>query len=322
MIDKMKCNELPLVSVIIPTYCRPEYFELALKSVLNQTYKNIDIFITDNSPDTRTRDLMQSYLKKYPNIKYEHHPEYDAKGNWNRAFAYDNPKAEYVNWLMDDDIFMPNKIEYMVDKFLKIKGLSLVTSYRQRIDEMGNIRPDLHETKPIAQSDTIFLGKTIGKTILATQCNFVGEPTTVLIKKSFLKNGTLGGCTPDDVHFVSDFPTWLYCLKNSNMYYVAEPLSQFRVHAGQEQNGIDCVGNGVCKWAMETLYEFDHRNYFDSTEDLLNASKNWFEQLEYYVNRLEKLKGFNSAIAEDVIKYAEKMIEYRETFYKAKRGQF
>ena len=61
MIDKMKCNELPLVSVIIPTYCRPEYFELALKSVLNQTYKKIYIFITDNSPDTRTRDLMQSY---------------------------------------------------------------------------------------------------------------------------------------------------------------------------------------------------------------------------------------------------------------------
>ncbi|MDY3739991.1 MAG: glycosyltransferase [Selenomonadaceae bacterium] len=57
----MKCNELPLVSVIISTYCRPEYFELALKSVLNQIYKNIDIFITDNSPDTRTRDLMQSY---------------------------------------------------------------------------------------------------------------------------------------------------------------------------------------------------------------------------------------------------------------------
>lgn len=57
----MKCNELPLVSVIIPTYRRPEYFELALKSVLNHTYKKIYIFITDNSPDTRTRDLMQSY---------------------------------------------------------------------------------------------------------------------------------------------------------------------------------------------------------------------------------------------------------------------
>lgn len=318
----MKCNELPLVSVIIPTYCRPEYFELALKSVLNQTYKNIDIFITDNSPDTRTRDLMQSYLKKYPNIKYEHHPEYDAKGNWYRALAYDNPKAEYVNWLMDDDTFMPHKIECMIDKFLKIKNLAIVTSKRQVIDKDGNVKPGFPWLDPIVNNDTLFYGKTIGKALITTQCNFVGEPTTVLIKKSFLKNGTLGGCTPDDVHFVSDFPTWLYCLRNANMYYIVEPLSQFRVHDGQEQHGVDSIGNGVCKWAMETLYEFDHRDYFNSTEDLLNASKKWFEQLEYYVNRLENLKGFNSAIAEDVIKYAEKMIEYRETFYKAKRGQF
>lgn len=41
----------PLVSVIIPTYCRPKLFKIALYSVLNQTYKNIEIFITDNSPD-------------------------------------------------------------------------------------------------------------------------------------------------------------------------------------------------------------------------------------------------------------------------------
>ena len=37
----------PLVSIVIPTYQRPEYFAMALESVLAQTYKKLDIFITD-----------------------------------------------------------------------------------------------------------------------------------------------------------------------------------------------------------------------------------------------------------------------------------
>lgn len=43
----------PLVSIIIPTYQRPEYFRIALTSAVQQTYRNLDIFITDNSHDTR-----------------------------------------------------------------------------------------------------------------------------------------------------------------------------------------------------------------------------------------------------------------------------
>lgn len=46
----------PLVSVVIPTYSRPTYLRRCLESVLNQTYKNIEIFVVDdNNPETEAR---------------------------------------------------------------------------------------------------------------------------------------------------------------------------------------------------------------------------------------------------------------------------
>ncbi len=47
-------DQLPLVSVLIPTYNRPRYFEEALCSVLEQTYPNIEIIVGDDSTNEET----------------------------------------------------------------------------------------------------------------------------------------------------------------------------------------------------------------------------------------------------------------------------
>ncbi|EJR60846.1 hypothetical protein IIO_03180 [Bacillus cereus VD115] len=63
-------DQMPLVSVLIPTYNRPHYFEKALCSVLEQTYPNIEIIIGDDSTNDETEKVLQKYLCKYSNINY------------------------------------------------------------------------------------------------------------------------------------------------------------------------------------------------------------------------------------------------------------
>ncbi|MED3574367.1 glycosyltransferase family 2 protein, partial [Cytobacillus praedii] len=64
-------SDLPLVSILIPTYNRPDYFELALKSALEQTYENIEIIIGDDSTNNLTESLVKDkYLPFYNNIRY------------------------------------------------------------------------------------------------------------------------------------------------------------------------------------------------------------------------------------------------------------
>lgn len=241
----------PLVSVIIPTFERPHYFRLALESVLAQTYRNLDIFITDNSHNTETADMMRRDFSDDPRIHYEHHPSYGAAENWTRALSYNNPNATYVNWLMDDDLFMPDKIALMMDAFFAHPDLSLVTSYRECIDADGHKLPDIPATEPIAQEVTKFSGETIGANILTHLINFVGEPTTALLKKEFLLNGhNLGFSGKEGKYLTSDFPTWLRLLSQGNMMYFPTPLSKFRIHDGNEQGQFKSRVCGTISWAL------------------------------------------------------------------------
>ncbi|ENL4424233.1 TPA: glycosyltransferase family 2 protein, partial [Bacillus cereus] len=68
--NEKEINQTPLVSVLIPTYNRPHYFEKALCSVLEQTYPNIEIIIGDDSTNDETEKVLQKYLYDHSNIIY------------------------------------------------------------------------------------------------------------------------------------------------------------------------------------------------------------------------------------------------------------
>ena len=59
-------KNLPLVSILIPTYNRPHYFKIALESALAQTYSNIEIIVGDDSTNNETEKLIyRHYLHKH-----------------------------------------------------------------------------------------------------------------------------------------------------------------------------------------------------------------------------------------------------------------
>lgn len=267
----------PLVSIVIPTYNRPTLFKEALDSVLAQDYPNIDIFITDNSHNDLTKKLMEPYLAEYPNIKYEHHPDFDADANWVRAKEYDNPEAEFVNWLMDDDLFMPNKISVMVEAFRANPDVTLVTSNRTLIDIEGNtIFSDEQDTAGnvipfagVVKDDMKISGKEAGKRIIMESANwagvnFIGEPTTALVRKSAMLNNTLGYKSNYDKYFISDYPTWLRVLSFGNLMYLKEPLSKFRIHPGQSQRQLNIQIQLFFMMAKAIKYAHDDGYYLES----------------------------------------------------------
>ena len=103
--------ELPLVSVITPTYNRPEMLKEAIKSVIAQDYSNIEmIIINDNGCNLENlidRYSKQLRIKYYKNIK-------NIKLSASRNVGLSLAEGKYVTYLDDDDIFYPNHVSTLV----------------------------------------------------------------------------------------------------------------------------------------------------------------------------------------------------------------
>lgn len=106
------------VSVIIPTYNGSEYLSRSIDSVLRQTYKNIEIIVVDdNDPKSFGRKCTEEVMKRYQgldNIKYLKHKK-NMNGSAARNTGINAAEGEYIAFLDDDDIYMPDKVQECVE---------------------------------------------------------------------------------------------------------------------------------------------------------------------------------------------------------------
>lgn len=120
-------NDQPLISIIVPTCKRSDMLTRAVDSILNQTWKNIEIIIVnDNEPDSEFDKSTKKSLEKYKNnkkVKIISTPGLTGGGKA-RNFAIKHCTGEYVAFLDDDDRFLPEKLEkqykFMIDNHLEM----------------------------------------------------------------------------------------------------------------------------------------------------------------------------------------------------------
>ncbi len=264
--------KLPLVSVLIPTHNRPDYLEIALKSVLAQTYGNVEIVISDNGDDTLTQKRVAPYLAQHANIKYYRKQGMTAVENFDKCFELST--GEYINYLMDDDLFHADKLSRMMHFYIHYPKTGLVTSFRQLIDANGQNLPPLPGTEKLFPTDTVVTGQSLGNLILRNGTNLVGEPTTVLIRRADV-SGAFGTFAGKRYKVLSDVATWLSILATRDCVYLSEPLSYFRMHAEQDQRGGTIKVNASMEWFDMFLNAHKNGLFLQDRADFLNllASK-------------------------------------------------
>lgn len=117
----MKNIECPLVSVIIPTRNRKELLIRALKSVLCQVYENIEIIIVDdNSIDGTFHEISKAFKEEIGYHKIKIFWNEKLMGNAKtRNIGIHISKGEFIAFLDDDDLWLPDKIEKQIKEILK-----------------------------------------------------------------------------------------------------------------------------------------------------------------------------------------------------------
>lgn len=305
----MRRRKNKLVSVVIPTFERPKFFSEALESVLAQSHTNLEIFVTDNSRNTETKEVIKKYMKEDSRIIYEYHPEFiGARSNWKRARSYNNPKAEYINWLMDDDLFKPTKIEEMLRVYLSCPNVALVSSVREKIDEDSKKIEDIRIVNFDHKDDVILNGSFVGKHVMLHASNWIGEPTTALIKKANLYNNDLGWVpTVNTTYQIADYTTWLACLEHGDLYYMQDVKSSFREHGSNQQNEIRIkVASAIC-WALCMEYSWKNKKYLLTKEDCMDAIEMWDKVFLWAMGNVEKEKYNDQQVLSDLLNMYNRM---------------
>lgn len=115
----------PLVSIIIPTYNRPDLLRRAIKSALDQTYPNIEVIVVDDHSDNDLEQLR----KEFPTVSFFRNSE-NRGGCFSRNRGIEESAGEYINFLDDDDELFPEKIELQAKKFdtSSIANLGFITA--------------------------------------------------------------------------------------------------------------------------------------------------------------------------------------------------
>lgn len=135
--------ENPKVSVITPTYKRSEMLPRAVRSVLAQTYKNIEIVVVDdNNPDSEWRNATEQRMKEFdndPRVIYVKHDK-NMNGSAARNTGIKFSTGDIITYLDDDDWYYPEKVEKQVQYLLTHpEHHAVYCGWRRYGDELPNI---------------------------------------------------------------------------------------------------------------------------------------------------------------------------------------
>ena len=125
----------PLVSVIIPTYNRPDYLVLTVDSVLSQTYQNIEIIVVDDASTDNTPQVMSAYGDRIRYIR----EAINTGGEQVILTGLAAAQGKYINFLDHDDLMYPQKIAHQVQRMEADDQLSMVHCGYHHVDENGQL---------------------------------------------------------------------------------------------------------------------------------------------------------------------------------------
>jgi glycosyltransferase involved in cell wall biosynthesis len=193
-----------LVTIYIPTHNRKNLLTKAIESVLNQTYKNIEIIVVDDASSDGTKELLKEYSQKYINFKYIILDK--ASGaNIARNRAIKMAQGKFVTGLDDDDEMLPDRVEKLVNAY--DDEIAFVTSrYYTKSKEV--LKKKILTFKTQIDLNDVLYGNIIGNQVLTTKQKF--------IESGLFDEKLLAG---------QDIDMWIRLLKNRQFAkIIKEPL--------------------------------------------------------------------------------------------------
>ena len=225
-------NPDPLVSICIPAYNSEKTIAKTITSLINQTYKNLEIIIIDNCSTDATVKIAQGFND--PRIKVirfgDHLPA--AENNWNRCFPHAN--GEYLAIFHADDIYLPDMVSRQIETFRSFPSVGGVFTQGNIINENDEIIGEFRLPPEIKGGEPNTYQKIFNSAL--EYADFLPCPSAMLRRDIYVK---LSPFRYDQFGSASDFDMWLRAAACAAIVILDEKLMNYRVSKTQGTNVLN-----------------------------------------------------------------------------------
>jgi glycosyltransferase involved in cell wall biosynthesis len=206
----------PLVSVVMPIYNAEKFLGEAIESILNQSYKNIELIVVNDGSTDKSGKIVERFRKKDKRIKVLINKK--ALGYGGEAatnIAIKKAKGKYIAKMDADDVSMLERIEKEVEFLENNKNIFLVGSQALIIDSSGKI---------VGKRNVPLKHDEIWKEFYLRSC--VVHPSIM-----FRNEGIIGDFFKLKFKHFNDYYTFFELMKNGKRFEnLSEYLFKYRVH--------------------------------------------------------------------------------------------
>ncbi|HVG28588.1 MAG TPA: glycosyltransferase family A protein [Pyrinomonadaceae bacterium] len=210
-----------LISVVIPAWNAAEYLREAIRSVLAQGHRPIEIVVVDDGSTDHTRQVCESFGAQ---VRYIFQENDGTKGGGARARGIREARGELIALLDQDDRWLPTKIERQLAALEAHPGAGIVFTRARTIDGAGRLT-DAREDLP---GGAVSMSAREAFHLLLTENPFC--PSSALVRREVV--GALLSTDPRTVG-CGDWELWFSVAREHPVVVLDEALTDYRVSAEQ-----------------------------------------------------------------------------------------
>lgn len=243
-----------LVSVIMPAYNAEQYIEESVASVLNQTFKNIELIIINDCSTDNTLEFIKNFSQKDNRVVViDNATNLGCANSRNKALL--DAKGEYIAFCDSDDVWESKKIKKQLNHIKNTNADMVFTAY-EMIDSNGAFIKNRSVKQELIIEDLL-------------------KENSVIFSTTLFKAESIKGICFDSSWFHEDYVFLLSFLEKGNKIFgLNEVLVNYRVH--QKGRSFNKMNAAKHRWNI-------YRKFLE-----LNLIKSFYYFIQYTVNGLRK----------------------------------
>jgi len=231
-------------SIIVPSYNQGDFISQTIDSILNQSYKNVEILVIDGGSTDSTIEVLKKYGE---NIFWLSEKDRGQTHAINKGLAL--AKGDIITFINSDDYYLDGTLENVARRFQSNKGKFWLTGDYIIVNERGE------RIQLLVGKYKSFFRKFISFNLL-TVLNPINQPSTFFRRELIQKLQHF----KEELHYTMDYEFYLRAIKIDRPIVISDKLSAFRIHENSK---------GGSQYKIQFKEEFDVAKQYQKNKFLI-----------------------------------------------------